>query len=101
MGLGILPNNQKRWFGWYSEKPEIKPNYAPGYILFAIEFRLNKDVLHFKRSIYTSLDLLGDVGGLFDALKGISSMLVAFYFSIFGNPMHDYLLGALFLRNQN
>ena len=52
-----------------------------------------------KRSIYTFLDLLGDVGGLFDALKYIASIIVALYFNIFGKPLDAYLLKALFLRN--
>ena len=57
--------------------------------------------MHHNRSIYTSLDLLGDVGGLFDALKGIFSVLITFYYYIFGDPVHSYLLKALFLTNPN
>ena len=62
-----------------------------------MSFGLSSDVMHHNRSIYTFLDLLGDSGGLFDALKGISSLIVTFYFSIFGNPMTEYILKALFL----
>ena len=54
-----------------------------------MSFGLSSDVMHHNRSIYTFLDLLGDSGGLFDALKGISSLIVTFYFSIFGNPMTE------------
>ena len=41
-------------------------------MLFAVEIRLDKNVKHFKRSIYTFLDLLGDFGGLNDALSAIA-----------------------------
>ena len=32
-------------------------------------FRMSSDVKHYERAIYTGLDLFGDVGGLFEALK--------------------------------
>ena len=68
-------------------------------LLFSVEFKLSKDVQHHNRSVYTLFDLLGDVGGLFDALKGIMSINVALYFLLFGNPMHEYLLKALYLND--
>ena len=64
-----------------------------------VQFELNTEVLHHDRSIYTFLDLLGDVGGLLDALSGISSVIIFLYFSVTGNPIHEYLLNALFMRN--
>ena len=66
-------------------------------MLFAVEIRLDKNVKHFKRSIYTFLDLLGDVGGLNDALSAIASVLIALNFSLFGNPIHKHILNILFL----
>ena len=82
-----------------SDPADIYPIYDPENMLFAVFFNLVEDVHYHNRSIYTSLDLLGDVGGLFDALKGISSFLVTIYFSIFGNPVHSYLFKTLFLRD--
>ena len=61
-------------------------------MLFAFEFRVAPDVVHHTRAIYTALDLLGDVGGLFDALKGFTSIIMALYFSICGDPINEYLL---------
>ena len=55
--------------------------------------------MHHSRSIYTSLDLFGDVGGLFAALKGIFSLVITLYFYIFGDPVHSYLFKALFLKD--
>ena len=43
--------------------------------------------------------MLGDIGGLLDGLKGICSVLISFYFYLFGDPIHSYLLKALFLKN--
>ena len=60
--------------------------------LISIAIYLNRDVVYHNRSIYTSLDLLGDIGGLFDALKGIFSVVVTFYFYLFGDPLYSYLL---------
>ena len=68
-------------------------------MLFSVEFRLDTDVIHHKRSIYSFFDLLGDLGGLFDALTRISSLIVIILFKIFGNPLDEYLLENLFLRN--
>ena len=62
-------------------------------------FSLSRDVVHHNRSIYTFLDLLGDVGGLFDALKGIFYAVITFYFYLIGDPLHSYLLNAIFLSN--
>ena len=61
---------------------------------------LERDIAIHNRSIYTALDLLGDVGGLFDALKGISTVVVAIYFQIFGSPIEEYLLKSMYLRNK-
>ena len=52
-----------------------------------IEFVLSPDVIEHKRQIYGPLDFLGDVGGLADALIGISSFIMSLYFSFFGNPV--------------
>ena len=93
-----MKSNQKTWFSYVALEPIVRDNFDPG-MLFSIELILEKDVIHHDRSVYTLLDLLGDVGGLFDALKGISSIIVGLYFNIFGNPMHEYLLKAIFMRN--
>ena len=61
-------------------------------MMFAFEIRLTPDVVYHTRAIYTFLDLLGDVGGLLDALKGFMSFVVAFYFYICGDPIQAYLL---------
>ena len=58
----------------------IQKSYNTKNLLFAAAFYLDKDVLHHNRSIYTFLDVLGDVGGLLDALKIISFFIVSLNF---------------------
>ena len=69
-------------------------------MLFSTEFRLSKDVVYHKRSIYTFLDLLGDLGGLSDALISIMSFIVTLYFNFVGEPIKEYLLNAMFLKSK-
>ena len=51
------------------------------------------------RSIYTFLGVLGDIGGLKEALSQIASLILFLKFLLFGNPMHEYMLEKLFFRN--
>ena len=60
---------------------------------------LNPDVQIYKRKIYTILDLLGDVGGLLDALRAFGSVAVMIFFHLCGNPVHHYLLEAIYKQN--
>ena len=100
LGLGLIPSNKKTWFNLGNKgEPKYYAHYDKDKLLFSAAFSLGRDATFYKRSIYNSLDLLGDIGGLFDALKGISSFIVAFYFNVFGDPIQSYLLTALFLRN--
>ena len=43
--------------------------------------------------------MLGDIGGLFDALLLVSFRFLSGFFFFFGNPMHKFLLKTLFLKN--
>ena len=99
-GFGIEKSNSKTWFQQASDKPRKESNeiYANG-LLYAVSFGLERDVYHHNRSIYNFLDLLGDIGGLLDALKDISSFIIALYFSFFGNPMQKFLLESVFQKN--
>ena len=45
--------------------------------MLQIEFVASKHQRNFSRSVYSILDYLGDVGGLFDGLTLIASALVA------------------------
>ena len=56
-------------------------------ILFAFDFTLSLDQTKQKRSIYTLLDLLGDVGGLLDGLRLLGGILMSAYTFIVGSPL--------------
>ena len=53
--------------------------------VFEVDFRMDTDVTYYNRQIYTVLDLLGDIGGLFDALRALGIGFVLGYELIFGS----------------
>ena len=91
LGLGLIPNNQMTWFDFVSRLPDVRDLPDQNYF-FSVEFRLNRDVIEHKRSIYTFLDLIGDIGGLLDGLTAIGGFLMSIFCFIFGNPLDSYLL---------
>ena len=50
----------------------------------------------YKRSIYSFLNWLGDVGGLMDGLRVIGSIFMFFYTSFVANPLYTYLISTVF-----
>ena len=50
--------------------------------------------------MYTILDLLGDVGGLLDALRAIGGLLISAYTCAINNPLNAFLVNALFRRRK-
>ena len=61
---------------------------------FVIEFRAGNEIVVYSRSIYNALDFLGDVGGLFDALKLIGAGLIGILGT--GDGLAGRLIGRLF-----
>ena len=52
-----------------------------------------------NRQIYSILDLLGDIGGLFDALKAIASIFLSIIFTLTGNPIEEFLISLVYKRD--
>ena len=52
----------------------------------------------YKRSIYTFLDFLGDIGGLLDAFKLLGAGLINL---LYGRSLSNYLLSNLFFDDPN
>ena len=76
----------------------IKYKEDDPFVAFEVTFMLNKSRTIHKRSIYTALDWLGDVGGLLDGLRLIGGVVMFFYSLIFGNPLNNFLLSKLFMK---
>ena len=71
---------------------------ATGDTLLTVQILLERDVVHYKRSIYSTLDFLGDLGGLYDALLVLGYVMIFLFKIIVGNEQEDYLLKVLFTR---
>ena len=65
------------------------------------EFKHSRSIIDHKREIYGILDLLGDVGGLSDALFPIGSILISLLHLIAGNPFTSYLLNNIFEQDNS
>ena len=56
---------------------------------------MDADIIKHSRSIYTILDFLGDLGGLYDALRLIGSGLIFLYSNFVSNEFTMYLVRSL------
>ena len=61
-----------------------------------VELKHSRNIIEHKRVIYGPLDLLGDVGGLSDALFPIGGILISLLHLITGNPFTAYLFTNIF-----
>ena len=60
------------------------------------EFIISDKVVIHKRSVYNLLDLIGDVGGLFDGLKYIAKLILGIFGFIWNQPISYYLLKHIY-----
>ena len=61
---------------------------------FLISF--NPEIVHHTRSIYSALDFLGDIGGLYDMLKIVAEVLLSVWSLIVGCGLDAFLLESIF-----
>ena len=61
-------------------------------VLFQLEIKFNTDIVHNTRQVYSGLDFLGDVGGLYDMLVRIGFWLVTLYSYLFGSSLDKFLI---------
>ena len=59
-----------------------KDNLNRDYKFGGIEFNKSQDLEHWNRNTYSFLDFLGDLGGLYDALKFVCLALVTPFSSL-------------------
>ena len=97
--LGFGYENTKSWFQLSDEYTPVINGYGTTQFksAFKLKFTLLTNVKHNHRSIYTLLDFLGDIGGLFDALKVLGLFFIFGYNLIFGSILEKYLLSRIFL----
>ena len=60
------------------------------------EYSLAKDSVSHERDIYNALDFIGDVGGLYGGLTGISQTLIAMIALFINNPLNLYLVNSIY-----
>ena len=63
----MIPNDDEKFNA-------LEPN-----VIGVVTFSASRKVLNHSRAIYNTLDFLGDIGGLSDALKLIASFLVSVF----------------------
>ena len=56
---------------------------------------MHEDVVHRSRTVYSSLDFLGDIGGLSDALQYIGQILI---WLLQGSGLMTFLVSNLFKK---
>ena len=71
------------------EGAEIK-SYG-GYL-----FALSLDIIHHQRSVYSLLDLLGDVGGLLSMMMGLGNYLLMIVISLTDETLYRYIQELVF-----
>lgn len=60
--------------------PATHPKKIPGLVV-GQTYRVSPDMVVYKRTIYTFLDFLGDVGGLLEGLNLIGAALIGLIYS--------------------
>ena len=98
-GLNFGDAVQETWFDLNLPKTEPYESMAKDfeiYPLVSVQLALLNEKVVYKRSIYTFLDLLGDVGGLLDGLRIFGGMAASLYTCIFGNPLIAFIVNAVY-----
>ena len=54
-----------------------RPYEFPDRVHWTISYEMNLNIRTYDREVYNALDWLGDLGGLFDGLRGISALFLA------------------------
>ena len=94
----IFSPKELSWFNLEEEACSAEVTGAEEDDFFHLEIFLSPDRFMYKRSIYTFLDLLGDVGGLLDALRFIGFYFMFFYTLIRGDLLSEFLISSVFQK---
>ena len=100
IGLGLFSSVNEQFYVMDRDPSFISKRIGWRRGLAVIEFIILNDITQHKRSIYTIMDILGDVGGLLDGLRLLGGFLMSAYTFMVGNPLNAFLVNRLFLRNK-
>ena len=65
-------------------------------VVMSLEFEMNTDYISHVRHVYSFLDFLGDVGGLFDMLKIVGEVLVSGVTLLAGSGLNRFIIASMF-----
>ena len=65
--------------------------------IYQMHIGLELDAINKTRQIYTTWDVLGDVGGLMDMLRLLGLPIIAIIKVFFGNSLNRFMLNKLFM----
>ena len=100
-GLGFFWKQQKSYFNWVpTPRDKTKRNDIWGdFREFAdFDFQIHPDKIIHKRTRYSVLDWLGDIGGLYDGLRYFFGAIIFLARKIIGSPLNSYLVKTHFKR---
>lgn len=66
----------------------------------ALQFMMSLDTKSYKRSVYSILDFLGDLGGLLSILLPIGGIIVAFLDELFNRTLDSYVFRKVFYNQR-
>lgn len=64
--------------------------------IFVLYIQLDKVLRSTERTIYSGIDVISDIGGLFEGLYFFGRIIVGFFTLIVGNPLNAFLTDSLF-----
>ena len=64
--------------------------------LGGIHIQMSLDIVNHSRSIYTVLDLIGDIGGLYSLLRRIGSPIMGLFTFMYGSKLHRRIIRKIF-----
>ena len=98
LGDGFFPREEEffklKHFGEYNDG--LDPSSFGG-----IQICMSLDTIQYTRSIYSILDLLGDVGGLYSILLDLCEILVGIPALLFGSVLQKFLAANIFVKQQS
>ena len=99
MGLQLLPPTRRTWFN-LPEKPiytwYVGADEFPGAMI-RIDLSRTKHMI--RREVFSPLDFLGDVGGVFDGLCLVGSIIISVWNYFTGRVFDEFLLERDFKKS--